>query len=297
MHQSVWKRTTQTADVFVDLRQNAGSCCLRSPPGPEEGPHPPPQTRGMRSHPLVTPVLFQLKTSWRYLFSLLFTSFLNVPSLLYTQWTPPWLHRTPTWLKMEPPTLQPAIRSQPPLSDSCWIRWYRRGRWRWRRRAVPGAWSHYEALTCGSYFMARWAVRDAFALQMGLMSETLGCFVSVYQRTGSTHPFKLAVFDLFDLFIFTSFTFSSFGINVSVVNCARSCKRFPKISKINQRPLRRLDCVFINQGLFKRKHWSRPAISLRDCISHESLDLVDALTEKLEELAGFPWGAEPGYTR
>lgn len=62
-----------------------------------------------------------------------------------------------TLLKMDPPTLQPAIRSQPPLSDSCWIRWYRRGRWRWRRRAVPGGWSHYEALTCGLYFIPWWA--------------------------------------------------------------------------------------------------------------------------------------------
>lgn len=41
------------------------------------------------------------------------------------------------------------------------------------------------------------------------------------------------------------------------------------LSKMNQRNLSQLDCVF--------------------------MDLLDVLIEKLEEVAGFPWWGEPGY--
>lgn len=155
------------ADVFRDLRPNSGSCHLRSTPGPD--PHPP--------SPAIS-YLFQLFFKCKlpsdacqrshhgviYFHSFASHQLLNVPSLRHTEWTQPLLHHTRTSLKMDPPTLQPAIGSQPPLSDSCWIRWYRRGRWRWRRWAVPAGWSHYETLTCGLYFIWWWAVRDAFAL-------------------------------------------------------------------------------------------------------------------------------------
>lgn len=264
---SAWTRTTRTAssDVFMDPRPNWASCHLRSSPEPEEGT----RVRRRKARGMEPTVRCVARSGHQGVvsFSLLaFTPAFECP-----------LTSVLTMSTAFAPSYRNAAKdgsthsaASHPLTASAWATAAEYadtgeaagggggggggGCARW----LKPLWS------ADMWIVFHWTVsagRCLCPLDEDWWAKLHVVWCQFKQRTGSTRPFPSAPFDLFDLFISTSFTFSRFNINLSVVrnvpdppNYLLKCWKADVfsffLSEINH--LSQLDCVFIHHWIIKR---------------------------------------------